>query len=312
LTVVNESAVINRAEKPPPERIIAMHISKAHAFVICVVFAHCFVFAHPARGGSTFVPLFTQDATQPFPAQDNFEEVLSGNKTGLFTSQSQFLNNAFSNPNPVTATFDSTTNSTIVEFSSSTPIATNTATFYTFGYAINAVTTLPGGPIIINPGNTDGYWTPGLNPPPGHVPEQNVMAQYTPATSSALITISNDPFTFSLSDVGYLVTNTPFALTDLNRTTLPPSAFLPSGVANGTTLTPGMSTSYMISGVDPGQYVTIFSDAQFSGDSSGNPYKGLSGSWLEFQAVPEPSSWVLLAIGSVALLGRVAMGRRFA
>ena len=44
-----------------------------------------------AQAGSTFVPLFTQAVTQPFPGpQDNFEEVLSGNQTSLFTGQ--FLN----------------------------------------------------------------------------------------------------------------------------------------------------------------------------------------------------------------------------
>ena len=63
------------------------------------------------------------------------------------------------------------------------------------------------------------------------------MAQYLPALHQAIITVSNDPAdTFSLSGVGYLVTDTPFALTSLNRTTLPPSAFVPSGILDGTTL----------------------------------------------------------------------------
>jgi hypothetical protein len=205
--------------------------------------------------------------------------------------------------------FDPATNSTIVHFAGS-QIATDQTKFFTFGYTINAVTSIPGGPIIINPGNKDGYWTAESPPLFGHVPDVNTAAQYTPNSRQVLVTLSNDPGTFNLSSVGYLVTNTPFALTDLNRATLPPGAFIASGVPDGTTLTPGGSATFTISGVNAGQYVTIFSDAQFSGDSAGGPYPGSSGSWLEFQAVPEPSSSVLMAIGTVALLGRLAIGRR--
>ena len=119
-----------------------------------------------------------------------------------------------------------------------------------------------------------------------------------------VVTISNDPGTFSLSDVGYLVTSVPYALSSLNRTTLPPGAFISSGVPDGTTLGPGQSTAFTISGINPGQYVTIFSDAQWSGSSSSNFYQDESGSWLEFQAVPEPASWLLTVIGIATLLGR--------
>jgi hypothetical protein len=281
--------------------------STAGAFVSSVVFVHCVFCAHHAQAGS-FVPLVTQDAVESFwDDEDNFEEALKGDQTGRFTGQ--FLN-SFASPNSVTVSFDVATNTTIVHFAGP-PIARDPATYYTFGFAINAVVPAVPGPKV-DPMKKDSYWTPGPLPLPGHIPTVNTAGQYLTATNQAVITLSNDPGTFNLSSVGYLVTNTPFALTDLNRTTLPPGAFIASGIPDGTTLTSGASTSFTISAVNPGQYVTIFSDAQFvSGDSDGSPYKGLSGSWLEFQAVPEPSSWVTLAIGSVALLGRMAVGRRF-
>jgi hypothetical protein len=286
-----------------------MRKSKVGALIFAVVFTQWLVWDQRAQAGS-FVPLSTQDALQMFPNdQDNFEEVLNGDQTGRLTGQ--FIN-SFAAPNSVTVSFDATSNSTIISFAGP-GIATDPTNYYTFGFAINAVFPAPPGPIV-NPGKSDSYWTPGPLPLPGHIPTVNTATQYLTASNQVLVTLSNDPGTFNLSKVGYLVTNSPFALTSLNRTALPPSAFLPSGVPDGTTLTSGASTSFLISGVHSGQYVTIFSDAQFvSGQSAGSPYTGLSGSWLEFQAdVPEPSSWVLLAIGCVALLGRVAMGRRFA
>ena len=281
-----------------------MRKSKLGALIFAVLLTQWLVWDQRAQAGS-FVPLSTQDARQMFPNdQDNFEEVLNGNQTGRFTGQ--FIN-SFAAPNSVTVNFDAASNSTIVHFAGPA-IATNPTNYYTFGFAINAVFPALPGPII-DPGKSDTYWTPGPLPLPGHIPTVNTATQYLVASNQVLVTLSNDPGSFTLSSVGYLVTNSPFSLTSLNRTALPPSAFLPSGVPDGTLLTSGASTSFLISGVHSGQYVTIFSDAQFvRGDSAGSPYNGLSGSWLEFQAgVPEPSSWVLMAIGTIALLGPVAI-----
>ena len=281
-----------------------MRTSKARGLFIAVVLTQCLVSDQGAQAGS-FVPLLAQDANQSFPNdQDNFEEALNGDQTGRFTGQ--FLN-SFSAPNSVTASFDATTNTTIVHFAGPA-IATDPTNLYTFGFAINAVFSAPPGPIV-NPGLADSYWTPGPLPLPGHVPTVNTATQYLTASNQVLVTLSNDPGTFTLSKVGYLVTNSPFALTSLNRTALPPSAFLPSGIPDGTTLPSGASTSFLISGVNPGQYVTIFSDAEFvRGQSAGSPYSGLSGEWLEFQAVPEPATWALMLFGTVPVI--VAAARR--
>jgi hypothetical protein len=271
------------------------------------MFTQFLVWDQRAQAGS-FVPLVTQDAMQSFSnAQDNFEQVLNGDQTGRFTGQ--FLN-SFSSPNSVSVSFNATNNTTIVHFAGP-GIATDPTNFYTFGFAINAVFPAPPGPIV-DPGLSDSYWTPGPLPLPGHIPTVNTSSQYLTASNTVLVTLSNDPGTFTLSKVGYLVTNSPFALTSLDRATLPPSAFLPSGIPDGTTLTSGASTSFLIAGVHQGQYVTIFSDAQFvRGQSGGSPYSGLSGSWLEFQAgTPEPSSWVMMVVGTAVLMGGVASRRR--
>jgi hypothetical protein len=286
--------------------MIVMRKSKAGALFIAAVLNQWLVWDQRAQAGS-FVPLSAQDAQELFPNdQDNFEEVLSGDQTGRFTGQ--FLN-SFSTPNSVNVNFDAASNNTIVHFAGPS-IAPDPTNYYTFGFAINAVFPAPPGPIV-DPGKSDSYWTPGPLPLPGHIPTVNTATQYFTASNQVLVTLKNDPGTFTLSSVGYLVTNSPFSLTSLNRTALPPSAFLPSGIPDGTTLTSGASTSFLISGVNSGQYVTIFSDAQFvKGQSAGSPYTGLSGSWLEFQAAPEPSSWVLMAIGTITLMGGVAKRRR--
>jgi hypothetical protein len=279
-----------------------MRSSHASILVFPILIAHCLMWGQPAY--SALVPLVTQDATQPFtsPSQDNFEQTLAGDQTSRFTGQ--FLN-AFPTPNLVNVSFNPASNTTLVHFAG-TPIAASPTAVWTFGFAINSISFAPGVQIV-NPGILDGYWTPGPNNVPGHVPQQNMMAAYMPSSQQAFITIANDPFTFSLFSVGYLVTGVPFALTSLNRSVLPPAAFLPSGIPDGTTLTPGASISFGISGIAPGEFVTIFADSRFSGSSSSEPYKDLSGHWLEFQAgVPEPSSWLLLAIGATAL---VACGR---
>jgi hypothetical protein len=272
-------------------------MSKACFFANCTVAAACWFISPAARGG--FVPLVTKDAVQPAQdPQDNFEEELQGNQTSQFTGQ--FLN-PFAAPNSVNVSYDPTSNLTTVQFAGQ-PIPGNTAAFQTVGFAINAVTGAIGGPVI-NPNEKDGYWTPGVTVP-GHVPEQNMMAQYLPATNQIVVTISNDPQTFSLFSVGYMMRSIPFPLDKLNRTNLPPSKFIRAPIPDGTVLTPGESVSFTISGVHPGAYVTLFSDARFSGDSSGNPYTELSGSWLEFQAVhlPEPSSWLMMVIATAPIL----------
>jgi hypothetical protein len=285
--------------------MIVMRVLKAVALVMAVVIARCLVFVPSIQAGGGFVPLVTHDALQSFSDPKNDDEItLKGNQTSLFTGQ--FLN-AFSAPNSVSVSFNSTTDSTTVEFAGPA-IAQNMSTFYTFGFAINAVIDTPRGPIV-DPEEECDDWTPPSPTIPAHLPTPNIAAQYLTASDQVAVTISNVHGTVSLSSVGYLVTSTPFALTSLNRTALPPGAFIASGVPDGTTLTPGGSTTYTISGVDPGQYVTLFTDSQFSGASAGNPYTGLSGSWLEFEAVPEPASWVLMVIGVGTVLGRVAIGR---
>jgi hypothetical protein len=249
----------------------------------------------PRPTRANFVPVLTVDVTQPFTSpEDNFEEVLQGNLVNRLTGP--FLN-GFSTPNSVSVHFNAPTNTTIVQFGGPA-IAQNPNTRYTFGVALNNITS--GG--TTNPNLIDEYWTMGQTVE-GHIPQQDISVKYSSTLQTATVTISNDPDTFSLFNVGYLVTNSSFALSSLNRTTLPPGAFTASGVPNGTVLTPGTNTSFTISGVHTGQYVTVFADAKFSGTSSGNPYTDTSGRWFELQATPEPASWALMLVGVAGVAG---------
>ena len=111
-----------------------MCVSKASAWAIFVLVANGVVAGQPAYCG--FVPLVAQDATQPSTnSQDDFEEVLTGNQTSRLTGQYQ---NAFSGSSSVSVNFDAGSDSTIIHYAGA-PIADNSTSFFTFGYAINAV-----------------------------------------------------------------------------------------------------------------------------------------------------------------------------
>lgn len=269
---------------------------------VCLLVATILSTTSAVRGD--FKPLMTTDASQSLQTSaDNAEEVFSGNQTANFTGP--FLN-GFAAPNSVNVRFDPASNRTIVSFTGQ-PISTDPTTRHTFGLTINNVTTTAG-ITTVNPGLVDAYWTLGQTIE-GHLPEQDISIQYSALLRQAKITISNDPDTFDLFSVGYLVTNSPFALNALNRSSLPPSAFLPSGIADGTTLTPGSSVSFTVSGVMEGQFLTVFADAKFSGASAGNPYQDVSGRWLEIQAAPEPASWALMLVGATGMLGVLSRSR---
>jgi hypothetical protein len=278
------------------KQVSNMHASKLYAIAIALIVMLLSIPSRSALGD--FTPLMAADATQPFtdPA-DNFEIVLRGDQTTHIPGQNV---NPFASPNSFNSQFDPATNTTIVRFAGP-QISSDAPNRHTAGFAINAQ--IAGqGTVSVDPGLVDGYWT--TNPLiDGHLPQQDLSIVYTAATATAVVTVSNDPDTFKLFSVGYQVTNAPFALTSLNRATLPPGSFIASGIPDGTTLIPGSSVSFTITGIALGQYITVFADAQFSGPSAGNPYHDLSGRWLEIQAVPEPGSLALMLTGVVVVFG---------
>jgi hypothetical protein len=280
-----------------------MHVPKMIRLCVTALVFALGVASRPAV--AAFSTLVTMDVTQPFTdAENNLELVLKGDqRTNL---PGQYIN-PFAAPNSVNVQFDPTANTTTIIYAGQ-PIQNDAPALHTLGFAINTLS-ISSGIVSISPDTIDGYWT--MNQIiEGHIPQPNISSAYQPSTQTATVTISNDPDTFSLFHVGYLVTSTSFAFSSLNRTTLPPSSFLPSGIPDGTTLNPGDSVSFSLTGVPQNQFVTVFVDAQYSGSSSGNPYKDFSGHWFEIQAVPEPGSMALLLTGVVTLAGRLRWPRR--
>jgi len=278
--------------------MIIMRMSKTCALVISVVFAHSLVSPHPSQGGSVPV-LFTQTVIQSSAnPEDDLECVQSGNQTGQF---SQFRN-AFPTPNSVTVSYDTTNNTTIVDFAGQ-PIAGNAKTMYTFGFAIN----VPGGPIT-SPGNIDGYWTASVSPPAGHVPDPNITETYNAALQQAKITITNDPgSSIILSSVKYGVSPTQTPLNSLDPTGTPPGTLLDSGIPLNSTLASGASVQFTVT-APQSEYIIVDVNDVFGGSSPDNN-PSPAAQYIEFDAVPEPASWVLMVIGTATLLGRVVSRR---
>jgi hypothetical protein len=268
-----------------------MTASKAR--IIAIVSLGAFWLLADGTARANFVPFLAADVSQPFtPAADNFEFVLSGNKTNQLTGTNI---NGFGQPNSVTSKFDPTTQTTTIKFAGA-GIPTDVPTRHTFGFALNSISA-----ITANPGVVDGYWTtqPFID---GHVASQDISVTYVQALQQAKVTIFNDPDTFTVTNVGYLITNTAIPITSLNRTSLPPAAFVPSGLGP-ITLQPGTSVSFTVSGVGEGAFFTVFADAKFSGSSSGNPYTDVTGRWFELQTAPEPGSLSLMVVGGSPVPG---------
>jgi hypothetical protein len=274
-----------------------MRVSARPGVILVIGLASALLATPPTRG--SHLSYCTISALQPFTdPEDNFEVVLGGNLVSELNGP--FLN-GFPTPTSVTASADMSANTTTVGFFGHA-VSASGSTQYTFGFGVNTPDGAPGTASFAS-GVQDVYWTSGLSIE-GHLSAPNVMISYSIVPRQALITLRNDPGTFSLYHVGYLVTNTPFGIGTLNGTDLPPGAFLASGIADGTQLGPGASASFTINGIQPGQYVTIFTDSQFSGPSSGNPYTGFTGQWAETQALPEPTGAALALIGALGLLAR--------
>lgn len=258
--------------------------------------------AVPALTKADYVALMAKDAAVrppvPKPKPNDWHWVYGDDV------QKQFLGpyvNGLPSPDAPVTSYNPGANETTLTFNGG-QFPDNTNAIVTFGVELGVKAQPPGPPIKIDP--KVHRWFPTFNGVPiVQISAPDTEYDYDPSTHQATIRINNDSTeTFSLFSVGYRVTTSTIALDDLNRTTNGPGTFLPSGIADGTELLPGASVSFTLNGILQTDSVTVFSDSQFSGASSTNPYTELSGNWNEFQLVPEPTSLALACLGGLLIL----------
>ena len=249
--------------------------------VCCLPFAFlcCFtLFPHSASAW-----IVNEDVVQQFVnPQSDYEIVVKGDHTGL---ENRPTINPFPN-GTVQTSFDGT--NTTISFAGDPLSRSGIQHHFGYGCGYNKEEIIK------------KYWTPSQNP----VPAVSKSFVYNDTLQSVDVSIKNFSIdTFSIYDVRYLITSTPFELADLNRTYLPPSSMLVSGIADGTELAPGGFETFSVTGVQPTDYLTLFVDAQFSGVSIGNAYTDFVGEWCH-TVVPEPATIFLLSVGGLVILRR--------
>lgn len=144
-------------------------------------------------------------------------------------------------------------------------------------------------------------WTYGANAI--NLPEVQTSFLFNPTTNQLLVTAVNlTADTVTVSEAGYLAATTAFALQDLNRSRLPPSAFLQLPTLNDEYL-PGQSRSVFVTGVSASDFIVTFGTFAFSGASSGNLYTLDGSEWTQINVrdatIPEPATLPLLCMGAL-------------
>jgi hypothetical protein len=233
-----------------------------------------------------------QDTTGRNRVATDFDLRIKGDVRGRITGGgTDAATNAFPDPK-VEATLPDGTN-TRVRFSSGIPpqeggnIPPNPDTGRHFGIS----------GIGEKPKVFEKSWSYGSNPFSITLPEVETSFLFNPGTRQLVVTgVNQTEDTVRFSQAGFLLTNTPFALQDLNRTHLPPSAFLPLSPLDGE-YEPGQSRSVTLTDVMATDFIVTFGTFVFSGASSGNPYTLDGSEWTQVDvasAVPEPGTLTLV------------------
>jgi hypothetical protein len=266
-----------------------MKNAKSTKLIICLLVTALMLLQASESLGLWVNEEIEQQFAQP---QDNYEKVLEGDMTGSIVDTINGFDNGTTQ-----ISYDVAKNETTISYKGD-PMAQ--------GDTLNACfrldsATYGSGEVHESDLIVREYWTRGTEMIPTPSPWKGTVYHWD--TYLLDVSVENHSLdTFTLSDVGYLLTTTPYDLAGLNSTQLPPTVFTDAGL-DGIQLLPGASTSFTISaGIS--QYAVILVDSVFSGASSGNLYTGYHREWLQIQTIPEPATLALLSLGGLALLRR--------
>lgn len=260
-------------------------------------------------GGLTFSAMQTsaaflinKDVKQTFvDPQDNFEIELQGDWRDVMTDSAHTIN-PFGNGQVQISYNPGPPPTTTISFSGDPISMSNDWHHFGFGYGH-----------FENHGLINReYWTRGTI-------ESNVSGgsssyEYDPESRTMAVTVSNDMVDPTIiADVGYLVFPTEQPLSTMDRNTMPPGSFTPSGIPDGTVLYPGQSISYGITDVQSTDWVVTFQSVRLETPPPGG-YEEEVGEWVQIPA-SRPAGFPALTppgflLALVALLGLAAIVTR--
>jgi hypothetical protein len=187
--------------------------------------------------------LINKDVRQAFVTpQDNFEICFKGNYLNVPVNRGIIAPPGW-NKN-VQKSYNPATNETCFSFSGPPLAQQPRGRTYHFGIGL--------GTSVKKAKESNEYWT--RSTAPSYTAGGSCGFSYDAATATLTAVLSNDtdaPQVFR--QVGYRILDSEPALSSLNRTEMPPSSFIPSGIPDGTVLLPGDEMTFTVAGVAPTQ-----------------------------------------------------------
>jgi hypothetical protein len=189
--------------------------------------------------------LINKDVRQAFVTpQDNFEICFKGNYLSVPVNQGVIATPPGWQKNGVQKSYNPATNETCFSFSG--PLVPQQPQGQTYHFGLGIGTT------IQQAKESNEYWT--RSTAPSFTAGGSLGFSYNQTTGMVTAVLSNDtnqPQVYR--QVGYRLASAAPQLADLNRTQMPPSSFIPSGIPDGTVLLPGEQRTFTVSGVAPTQ-----------------------------------------------------------